>query len=163
MDILKRNVVILLLMSACNPVETNTEVQVEGFAIQERLVSSKCAMEQLSRQTELLWDSLEKNLATVLPTTMPQEERENMLKVRNASLIRMFEAYPGLPGSVKDQVSLAEEGDKNLAALMKSQMDSIKKYEGQAVSFLHKLGETSPDSVRIWQERFAATLPCQVD
>lgn len=112
-------------------------------------------MEELNRESAQLWDTVVQVMDEQLPPKMPADERANMLKVRNASLIRMFETYPTLPENVQKQVDEAEDRDEALAAQMKAQMDSIKHYEERVNRFLAEAAQIHPDSGKAWRGRFS--------
>lgn len=151
--------VTVLLLTGCQSPATSTSLE-EGKAIRSNLVDAHCKMEQLREQSAKLWDSLEMELAQTLPGDMPSDERRNMLQVRNAELIRMFEVFPRLPVSVRTAVEKAERQDQELAARMKVAMNRIDMYEAEAFAFLQDMEVVSADSAAAWQERFS-TLPCR--
>ncbi len=136
--------------------EPSVQLAQEGVRLQKQLIRAHCAMEQLNRESKKLWDTVVYAMNEQLPATMPADERRNMLKVRSASLIRMFEVYPRLPDKVQNQVDEAERKDRQLAARMKAQVDTIKFYENRINDFMKQVAVLHPDSVKIWQMRFSA-------
>lgn len=96
----------LLVASCAN--EPSEQWAQEGVRLQKQLIEAHCAMEQLNGESKQLWDTVVHVMDEQLPATMAADERRNMLKVRNASLIRMFEVYPRLPDGVQHQVDEAE-------------------------------------------------------
>lgn len=132
----------------------------EGEHIRSELIAAHCKMEELQEQSAQLWDSLVVELSASLPATMPVDERRNMLQVRNAELIRMFQVFPRLPESVRLAVERAEQKDQELAAQMKKEMDRIDQYETKSFAFLQEIEVHNADSAAVWQERFSR-LPCR--
>jgi uncharacterized protein YdcH (DUF465 family) len=144
----------VLFIISCADQPSEQWVQ-EGARLQKQLIEAHCAMEQLNGESKQLWDTVVYAMDEQLPATMPTDERRNMLKVRNASLIRMFEVYPRLPDAVQHQVDEAERKDQELAARMKAQVDTIKYYENRIDDFIKRVAVSHPDSARIWQLRFS--------
>ncbi len=144
----------VLLASSCAD-EPSGQLAQEGARLQKQLIEAHCAMEQLNRESKQLWDTVVYAMDEQLPATMSADERRNMLKVRNASLIRMFEAYPRLPDGVQHQVDEAERQDQELAARMKAQVDTIKYYEKRIDDFIKRVAVSHPDNAKIWQLRFS--------
>ena len=60
-----------------------------------------CRQATLEAETSSSWDDVVAQLDARLPESMPAAEKNNMLMVRNAGLIRMFESYHELPDSVQ--------------------------------------------------------------
>lgn len=143
-----------LIAPSCTQ-EPSTSLSQEGKRLQEKLTQAHCIMEQLNQESVQLWDTVVFVMDEQLPETTPPEERTNLLKVRNASLIRMFEVYSELPDSVQLSIDRAEQQDKELAARMKAQIDTIKHYESLANDFLSQVALTHSDSSKVWQVRFA--------
>lgn len=75
-----------------------------------------CRQATLEAEAISSWDEVVEQLDARLPEDMPAAEKNNMLTVRNASLIRMFESYHELSDSVQALVSRAEQKDKDVVA-----------------------------------------------
>ena len=82
-----------------------------------------------------------------IPNDLPPDERKNMIAIRNAGLIRMFEAYPKLPEPVRDRVDQAEMEDKEIALQMRIMNDSLRQFELEVEQFLQTVKMQLPDSV----------------
>jgi len=76
-------------------------------------------MEKLEIQAEAMWDKTNLELEKALPEDIADYEKSNMLKVRNAELIRMFESYHILGKPIKAKVDLAEKMDFAIADSMR--------------------------------------------
>lgn len=154
-----RLLVFLVLLTGCQA-SVKESFYTEGEHIRRELIAAHCKMEALQEQSAQLWDLLVSELSASLPANMPADERRNMLQVRNAELIRMFQVFPRLPESVRLAVERAEQKDQALAAQMKEEMRRIDGYEAKAFAFLQEVEFHSADSAAVWQERFS-TLPCR--
>lgn len=150
---------VFLLLTGCQSPTQQISME-RGKEIHNNLVDAHCQMEELREQSAHLWDSLEVELAYSLPDGMPSDERRNMLQVRNAELIKMFEVFPHLPDAVRFAVERAERQDQELAARMKVEMNRIDQYEAEAFAFLQEMEMHHTDSVAVWQARFSS-LPCR--
>lgn len=75
----------------------------------------QCELLKLRNTIAVSWDNVNDVLDENLPEQIPAEERTNILKVRNASLIRMFETYKELDDTVKMKVDEVETRDRVIA------------------------------------------------
>lgn len=153
--------VVSLLLTACSlggcELSENRE-QISRYGVQLHELedmgrSLHCGLEELGRESQLLWDSVAHNLQAQLPMDMPVEERKNMVEIRNAGLIRMFEAYPKLPPPVQQHVDKAEMRDQALASRMRALNDSLKQHDLAVSQFLENVRSQLPDSLPEWQGR----------
>ena len=71
-----------------------------------------------------------------LPATMPSEEKNNMLRAKNANLIRMFESYQALGDEVKMAVDKAERKDESMAGQIMQFRKEKQKIEGERMQVL---------------------------
>lgn len=106
---------LLLLLFACQyspPFEDRLEQLAQAFH------DLDCRQAVLEADTRLSWDGVVEQLNARLPEDMPAAEKQNMLTVRNAGLIRMFETYHELPDSVQELVGRAEKKDNEIVAAL---------------------------------------------
>jgi len=78
-----------------------------------------CQMDNLEETSSEMWDKTNRELEKALPIDIPEFEKSNMLKVRNADLLRMFETYQEMEGPIKAKVDLTEKMDFALADSMR--------------------------------------------
>ncbi|MGH1433555.1 MAG: hypothetical protein ACRBG0_03750 [Lewinella sp.] len=88
------------------------------------------------------WDNINNLLETSLPQEMPQEERMNMLKVRNANLIRMFQSFDGLDEAVKVALMKTEEMDKEMTKRITSLKKEANEIESQKRALFEKISQS---------------------
>ena len=119
----------LFLLLSCN--EKNDRDVILNWAEKTREI--ECEMEKLEMQAETMWDKTNLALEKALPEDIEDYEKSNMLKVRNADLIRMFETYESLDDPIKAKVDLTEKMDFAMADSMrilqqnqKNLLDSIR-------------------------------------
>lgn len=144
----------LMLCQACNDSDQEELLLAErGRQLHLRGQSFYCELQALGKKSQDLWNTVAEDLERVIPHDLPEDERNNMIAIRNAGLIRMFEAYPALPQEVKDRVDVAEEDDKTLAGQMRMVNDSLRKYELEVEEFLNEVRKGPSDSVESWQKR----------
>ena len=82
-------------------------------------------MDALHKQVDSIWASTTEMLAVSLPVDMPADERRNMLQVRNAELIQMFEVFELLDNDVKLLVKDSGMKDRTIADEMRRVMTEI--------------------------------------
>ena len=61
------------------------------LALFEEEKELRCSLAAMKDSISMQWDQINLLLENNMPAEMPGEERANMLKVRNANLIRMFQ------------------------------------------------------------------------
>jgi len=54
---------------------------------------NQCRIQEISRFVDDSWTKSISQLGDYLPERLPEQERENILNLKNAELIRMFESY----------------------------------------------------------------------
>lgn len=103
----------LILISACKPQkDPNTDVLIRLVHKEKEIL---CTLGSIKDSINLTWDKLNSKLTHTLPYDTPSQEKNNMLKVRNASMIRMFKTYRVLDDSFKNTLSEVEDYDKALS------------------------------------------------
>lgn len=144
----------LFSLSACNTADqTVQEMDERRGKLHQRGQTFYCELQALGRKSRQLWDTVARDLEAVIPEDLPKDERKNIIAIRNAGLIRMFEAYPRLPQEVKDRVDLAETEDQDIARQMRMMNDSLRHYDLKVDSFLREAKTLVPDSLESWQKR----------
>lgn len=122
-----------------------------------------CRQRQLEEAARSSWDGVVEQLNADLPTDMPAAEKHNMLSVRNASLIRMFESYRELPDSVQELVTQAEQKDNEVVAALnelKAQKLALDKEKRDLFLAIEKRSEKDLSSFRTKFET-AKQSPCE--
>jgi len=99
--------VILLSISSC---VDGSIYRVKGLAT--KIKTNQCLIENLRASINLKWDSALDAFSKQLPSHIPADERETMLSLKSAKLIKMFNSYRSLPDSTKKIVeSIASEDE----------------------------------------------------
>ncbi len=89
------------------------ERRIHDIASREKVID--CELQYLRDSVGMEWERVNTMLEGKLPATMPSEEKNNMLRAKNANLIRMFESYQALGDEVKMAVDKAERKDESMA------------------------------------------------
>lgn len=110
-----------------------------ALELSEEKRALSCRMERLNQQNDSLWNEVAASLGRALPSGMPPDERRNMIGVRNADLIRMFQSFPALDTAIRNKVMAAGEQDKKTAAEMRAVMDELAAAEQQLAVALGEL------------------------
>ncbi len=98
-------------VSACSQPMDETKALAE-LSQQELLLN--CRLSGIRDSISGQWDQVNQMLDEKLPPDMPAKEKANMLKVRNANLIRMFQSYEGLDQELKSTLEFTENMDLDL-------------------------------------------------
>ncbi len=141
---------LLLGISACSGDDTESRVE----QISRDIKVLDCMRLSYFEEIESVWDSVERTMATELPEAIPLQERENMLNVRNAELIRMFESYAGLPGDVKSLVDYAETEDQRIVGEFQRLMAQRQALEVERLALFVKIEEESPEKLALMRALF---------
>lgn len=65
--------------------------EIQDVALQMK--ANECRIQKITQYVDKSWNSSIKKLADYLPERLPDQERQNILQLKNADLIRMFESY----------------------------------------------------------------------
>ena len=122
-----------MLLLSCNNYQAAIEA---SFSKKKSLI---CQMEQLKQQNDSLWEDISLTLEQELPSDMMPDERKNMVQIKNAGLISMFQVFPDLDTAIQRKVMLAGKKDEEMAAEMKSIMQKLSLAEQNLNTALEKL------------------------
>ena len=101
----------LIVLTGCKTKDFTNQL----MAISESEHNIKCELEVMKKEINKEWDTMNESLDDHLPAEMAEQEKVNMLKVRNANLIRMFNTYKTLDSEMKDQLRFVEKKDSMMA------------------------------------------------
>ena len=119
--------------------ESQEETQLRQLFRQEKDLTCQLATMKDSITTE--WDEINRLLEAHMPAEMTAEERANMLKVRNANLIRMFQSFDQMGDTVKTALSHTEAIDQQMTQrilLLKQQTQDI---EAEKMALLQEVSQ----------------------
>ncbi|MCB0629642.1 MAG: hypothetical protein R2806_25210 [Saprospiraceae bacterium] len=122
-----------------------------------------CRQATLEAETSSSWDDVVAQLDARLPESMPAAEKNNMLMVRNAGLIRMFESYHELPDSVQALVSWVEQKDNEVVASLNEIKAKRSVLDKEKRDFFLAVEKRSAAKLSTMRENFDAirNTPCQ--
>lgn len=101
----------------------------------------RCELATLKDSIRFEWDEMNAMLEKNLPLGMPAAEKVNMLKVRNADLIRMFESFDKAGGEVKSALLEVEQKDREMAARIVLLKEKLQKIESRKMALFEKIGD----------------------
>lgn len=145
---------ILIFVHAC----TNNftfEQELWDCAAKEQQI--RCQRQQLATETEAIWDGVVSRLTVQLPADMPQDEKRNMLAVRNANLIRMFEVYETFNDSIKQTVDVAEKADQQIVNKLAELQSQLEALENKKRTLFLEIEEASVD-LAVYKSRYEAII-----
>ena len=98
-------------------------------------------MDSLKSVNDSIWNQVSRAIEKTVPADLPPAEKRNLLAVKNADLIQMFEVYDSFDDPLKSQVMEAGKSDQKIAQEMRSIMtrvDELNKILTQSLSALEK-------------------------
>ncbi|MCB9339026.1 MAG: hypothetical protein H6577_12925 [Lewinellaceae bacterium] len=119
----------------------NEEAALLELFQKEKALNCQLASMKDSITTE--WDNINHLLQKNLPTDMPAEEKTNMLKVRNASLIRMFQSFDDVDEGVKMALDKTEQLDMEMTKRITVLKKEAQKIESEKIVLFQKINEAS--------------------
>lgn len=131
--------------------------QVKEAYLQQLLAQTKalhCQIADLSMEAKALWDTVNTSIQGRLPADMATHHKANMLRLRNAQMIREFEIYPQLGEDVRRLVDSAELMDVQIADKMRAAMDSLSVCDSLSQKALIELAEKEPELYSSWKYKF---------
>ncbi|GLR17469.1 hypothetical protein GCM10007940_20840 [Portibacter lacus] len=104
-----------------------------------------CLLESMKDSINNDWAQINILLNEQVPEDMPAEEKNNMLKVRNADLIRMFESYQSMSDDIKEKLTETEKRDQEMGAQIINLKKELKRIESERMIFFEKSVEESDE------------------
>ena len=132
--------IFLFSILGCENKPKEETVLLELFQKEKALNCQLAAMKD-SITTE--WDNINYLLEENLPAEMPSEEKTNMLKVRNASLIRMFQSFDDVDEGVKMALAKTEQLDIEMTKRITVLKKEVQKIESEKIALFQKINEAS--------------------
>jgi hypothetical protein len=145
-----------ILIIACS---SPTDQQDNPYAVS--LLQKRDSLEQIQAtlkfRLDSMWSYANDQLASILPKDMPKQERANMLALRNAPLIKMFEVYETLPASIHELIDSAYYYDKRIVKQLEEIMEQRSENETKIENFLIELSgdKKSQQAFQYWNKQFS--------
>lgn len=148
-----RNIpMILLLMSpGCMFEFPEEQVLIENYQQRKILVEQ---MNDLQLKVDSIWLIANIQLDHSLPVTMPDDDRNNILQIRNADLIQMFEVYDSLDINLQNLIKTTGAKDWIIAQEMREVMTKIDMLDSVINSNLELLSKKDNKKARLIQSQF---------
>jgi len=125
--------------TSCNKQPDSNAIAIKLFQEEKEL---NCLLESMKDSISTEWDNTNYVLQANMPSDMPEEEKANMLKVRNAELIRMFQSYNEMATDVHAAVDNTEQFDKAIAARIVALKQEIHTAQSKTLSILQEIRDT---------------------
>lgn len=100
-----------------------------------------CQLASMKDSITKEWDNINDILEKNLPEEMPEQEKINMIKVRNANLIRMFQSFDYLDESVKLTLDETEQRDVAMTKRINRLKGDIQEIEIQKMELFSIINE----------------------
>ena len=157
-----RFLALCLVCAACNSKEQPFEE--EGKSLLAELKQLNCTNQRYERTIDSLWDVVSTRLDQVLPDTMPPGRRENMIKIRNAGLLKQFKIfYTTLDTVSLNLITRSGQIDSLIALQVMELKVQRETQEEQVLNFLMKVEHQNPQAAVQWNKKFlqASNEACQ--
>ena len=138
--------VVFLSVTSCKHVFEEEGIIVEAVAHRDYLIGS---MDSLKTLNDSIWLEVTQTLERDLPKDLPADERRNMLQLKNADLLQMFQVFDSLDSGLQNKVMEAGKRDQDLALQMRTIMLDIEETNKIITSSLEILEKK--DSLRASQ------------
>lgn len=131
---------------SCKHVFEEEGIIVQAVAHRDYLIGS---MDSLKTLNDSIWREVTQTLERDLPKDLPADERRNMLQLKNADLLQMFQVFDSLDSGLQNKVMQAGKRDQDLALQMRAIMLDIEETNKIITSNLEMLEKK--DSLRASQ------------
>lgn len=146
----------LLLLGSCTKTG-DYETELMQLGREEKAL--QCTLDSLHSRISTEWDGVNALLKANLPQDMPEEEKANMLRVRNAGLIRMFESFQSVDPAIKQALAAVEQTDVNMRKeilVLKAQAQQV---EAHKMALYEKISRTAgAAALASYQKRYSDIL-----
>ena len=157
-----RFLVLCLVCTACSSKELPFEN--EGNPLWAESKQLNCTNQRYERTIDSLWDVVSTRLDQVLPDTMPPGRRENMIKIRNAGLLKQFKIFYTTLDTVSLNLITRSGRIDSLIALQVMELKVRREtHEKRVLDFLIKVEQQNPQAAKQWNNKFlqATSEACQ--
>lgn len=157
-----RFLVMCLLFPACSSKEL--PFKEEGSRLLAESKQLNCTNQRYEHTIDSLWDVVSTRLDQVLPDTMPPGRRENMIKIRNAGLLKQFKIFYTTLDTVSLNLITRSGKIDSLIALQVMELKVQREtHEKQVLDFLIKVEQQNPQGAKQWNQKFlqVASERCQ--
>lgn len=153
----------LVLVSLIGCKDSSSEVQSEINTMVSKHAKLKCNLSAMEGSLENTWTDMNVLLAQELPKDMPIDEKNNMLAVKNGSLIRMFESFEGLNDTIKKALNRVENEDLKMVTKIHEVKNMLSKLEDERMTLFAKIQNTHPEELEKWRNLYQELLsrPCK--
>jgi hypothetical protein len=102
-----------------------------------------CKLLSMRDSITIAWDNINYKLEKDLPADMPNAEKTNMLKSRNANLIRMFESFENVDDELKIALDSIELYDIKMAKMILTIRNKREQLEKQKLILFTELSDNN--------------------
>ena len=146
-------VTMLCLLISCDTRHPEENNIIQTAALLETLSRE---MDSLRSENETMWNEVSEAIEKAIPADLPAAEKRNIVAVKNADLIQMFQVFDSLDDPLKNQVMDAGKSDQETARKMRDVMirvDELNKTLIQNLASLEKKDPEAADRLRIKTNR----------
>ncbi len=145
-------------LAACSSSSDQTEAM---QALHQQETVLQCRLHAIKDSITGQWDEVNQLLTEKLPSDIPAEEKANMLKVRNANLIRMFQSYNDLDQELKSTLDQTEQLDQEMTQQITALKQELQELELRKMAFFEKIYKEKGKEEHARVKLIYETLPDQ--
>jgi hypothetical protein len=141
------------MFTACSTSELPFEEEGHQLLVESKQLN--CSNERYEQTIDSLWDVVSNRLDQVLPDTMPAGRRENMIKIRNAGLLKQFKIFYTTLDTVSLNLITRSGMIDSLIALQVMELKVQREtQEKRVLDFLMKVEHQNPQAAKEWNKKF---------
>ncbi|NND35429.1 MAG: hypothetical protein HKN76_22770 [Saprospiraceae bacterium] len=134
----------ILVLDGCSG-RTTIEEAMQMVLSEEKKI--QCELMTLKAEITHEWDVINLKLEQNLPVHMPEEEKSNLLKVRNAGLIRMFESFRDFDQKIKESLQAVENKDQKISLRITELKKDLQQVEAKKMLLFNEINDRQGDAV----------------
>lgn len=129
--------ILLFTILSCQKEEATKATELRELFHKEKQLN--CLLGAMKDSITTEWDTINRLLEREMPPDMPADEKNNMLRVRNANLIRMFESFDEMEEEVKIALKKTEQFDVEMSRRITALKKDLHDIESRKMSLFQQI------------------------
>lgn len=146
-----------ILLFSCQSDSNKQEIE----EIAQSIRDNSCRIEAISEYVNDSWTTSIEELGKKLPRSLPQQERENILNLKNANLIRMFESYKTFDDDIHSLVDSMEQVDARWADSLRRLSQENQYLEMRLDSLFSTIVDREDEQILLRKLEEVKSSPCE--
>lgn len=128
-----------MLLTGCHWTQDPKDMIVK---LSEKEKELNCQLASMKNSITREWDNINNLLEASLPEEMPEDERNNILAVRNANLIRMFQSFENIDDSIKMALKITEQKDMEMSKRLQALKQEASAIQKEKIKIFQTVNQT---------------------